>query len=158
MGKRFIVPRSARNYDMDVVSDQTGLLCEDETLTQQQFAEEVNINTLVRRFNVTGELPIDVRRPTFGDFSEVTDFQTAMNAIAEARESFEAMPAEVRREFNNDPQEFLEFTSDDKNLARMRELGLAVPEVVPPVVDPIRVIVEPPEAAPGSGGGDGGVT
>lgn len=137
-----VIGGGASNYDADVVSEETGLKCEDESLAQQQFAEEVDINTILRRFHITGELPENVRVPTYGDFTEVYDFQSAVNAIALARESFEEMPAEVRAEFNNDPGKFVEFCSKPENLERMRKLGLAVPAqpAVPagpaPAVDP----------------------
>lgn len=98
--------------------------------TKQEFAEEVDINTIVRRFGLTGELPVGVPQVMQGDFTTVMDFRGAMDMIVKAREMFDAMPAEVRAEFSNDPAEFLAFTSDEKNRARAMELGLVRPEVV----------------------------
>lgn len=146
--------RSAYNYDRDIASLSSGLICDDESLTQQNFAEEVDINTLVRRFHLSGEMPGDVRPVTYGDFTGVSDFHSAANAIALARESFDRMPAELRRKFNNDPQEFVAFCSDESNLEEMRKLGLAVakPEAEP--VAPVVPAVIPPAVseAPGAPG------
>lgn len=106
-------------------SDATGLDCSVEpSLTKQAFAEECDINTIVRRFGITGQLPENVRMPTYGDYTDVVDFKTAMDAMALARESFEAMPAQVRERFENDPQKFVEFCSDEKNRDEAVKLGL----------------------------------
>lgn len=119
-----IALRSAWNYDADKVSADTGLSCQDEDQTKQEFKEECDINTILKRFNITGQLPTDVRMPSFGDFSTVHDFQTAVNAIAEANEAFDEMPAEVRARFGNDPGAFVAFCSEPKNLDEARRLGL----------------------------------
>lgn len=123
--------RSPYNYDMNRAGDESGLKCEDSTLTKQSFAQEVDINTIVNRFKITGELPTNVRMPTYEDFTGVYDFHSAMNAIAIAREAFDKMPANVRTRFNNDPAEFVAFTDDKNNLAEARKLGLVPPEELP---------------------------
>lgn len=122
--------RSAYNYDQDEASVEAGLLCADESLAIQSQRDEADINTIVRRFGITGQLPVGLRLPTFGDFDEVFDFQSAQNALVEADRAFMAVPAEIRMRFGNDPQRFVEFCSDEKNLPELRKLGLAVPEVV----------------------------
>lgn len=144
-------PRNGGAFDRDAVSLSAGLEGGVDDMTQQQFGEECDINTIVRRFKLTGEMPVGVRPPVFGDFTEVMDFQTAMTAVREAQEAFNALPAEVRYEFHNDPQRFVEFSSDVKNLPRLRELGLAVPEAVPePPPEPLRVTVVDPAPASSS--------
>lgn len=141
--------RSAYNYPMDAVSRETGLACTDVTRTQQQFAEECDINTIIRRFGLTGELPENLRVPQSGDFTSVHDFQSAMNAVRAAEEAFMEMPADVRERFNNDPGRFLAFVHDDKNRDEAAKLGLLVPPAVPP--EPLEVVVRekkaPKEAA-----------
>jgi len=124
--------RSPFNYDRDSVSESSGLRCDDVSLTKQSFAEEVDINNIVRRFGLTGELPVGVRMPTYADFTGVSDFQSALNAIVSARESFETMPAHVRAEFHNDPARFVDFCSDPGNRDRAIKLGLIVPPPAPP--------------------------
>lgn len=145
--------RTAFNYDRDAASNESALECRDPSLTKQEFLKDADINEIVRRFNLTGQLPQGVHPPTFGDFDEVFDFQTAMNAIAVARQSFEAMPAEVRARFLNDPQLFVEFCSDESNLPEMRKMGLAVPAEASPPDD----AKESPSGDSGaSGGGSSG--
>lgn len=103
--------------------------CKEPTLAQQQFKDDADINVLLERFKVTGQLPEGVRLPTYGDFSQVVDFRTAQDAIRRASASFMDLPANVRARFQNDPQEFLEFCSNKDNLPELRKLGLA-PEAV----------------------------
>lgn len=147
--------RSAYNYDRDLASDESGLRCEDVSLAKQSFAEECDINTIVRRFGVTGELPTNVRMPTYGDFSTVVDFQSAMNAIASANESFDAMPAEVRSRFHNDAGEFVDFCSREENRAEAIKLGLVLPKAAALAPSPVEVVVVTPKA-PAGGAPNGG--
>jgi phage internal scaffolding protein len=139
------------NYDASKVSKDAGLKCVDRSLAQQSAADECDINTIVKRFHLTGQLPENVRVPSYSDFEGVFDFQSAMNAIVEAERSFMKMPADTRARFLNDPQRFVAFCSDEKNLEEMRKLGLAVPKeepVVPAPVVPDAVVapVAKPEA------------
>lgn len=116
--------RSAYNYDPDEVSKATGLDFEgQETMTQQQFAEECDINTIVKRFGLTGQLPNGINMPQSGDFTEVTDFHTAMNLVREAEQAFLQIPGDVRARFNHDPAEVMKFLDDDKNRAEAIALG-----------------------------------
>lgn len=128
-------------YNVDPTSDGEafGLACKDPSLADQSQAEEADINTLVRRFGLTGQMPVNVRVPVFEDFDEVFDFHTAMLAIKQAESSFAQMPADVRARFDNNPGRFVDFCTavspDGKtlaNLEEMRKLGLAVEAVKPP--------------------------
>lgn len=116
--------RGAFGYDVDAASDEAGLRCEDETLALHSMAEECDINTIVRRFGLTGELPQGLRMPEYGDFTAVVDYHTAMNAIREAEAVFNQMPAEVRLRFDNNPGHFVDFCADDENYDEAVKLGL----------------------------------
>lgn len=119
--------RTEFNYDRDAASLESGLRCDDVSLAKQSFADEADINTIVRRFGLTGQLPSGVEAPTYGDFVGVFDFHSAMNAVAQARESFDKLPADVRYRFNNDPGQLVDFCSDEANRAEAEKLGLVVP-------------------------------
>lgn len=122
--------RTAWNYDRDAASLESALVCADESLAVQSEAAEADINTIVRRFGLTGQLPQGVRPPMFGDFTQVMDYRSALDAVIAADEAFMEMPADVRKRFHDDPQEFVAFCSDEKNLEEMRKLGLAIPAPV----------------------------
>lgn len=117
--------------EAEVMSNATGLECKDPSKAVQSEKEEADINTIVRRFGIGQVVPQNVRAPLVGDFTGLFDFQSAMNAIVEAERSFMAMPADVRKRFGNNPQEFVLFCSDEKNLDEMRKMGLAVPKKEP---------------------------
>lgn len=142
--------RAQHNYDTDKASEDVGISFEGTvTMTQQSLSDETDINNIVRKFGLTGELPDDFRAPQYGDFSDVTDFQTAMNAVREAQVSFMEMPADLRYRFANDPQRLLEFLADDKNRAEADALGLLQkpPEVTRDAVnaiDELRQAMTPP--------------
>ena len=123
--------RNPYNYDADEASRVSGLECLDAGRTQQQFAEESDINTIVRRFGLTGQLPDEVRVPQSGDFTGIVDYQSAMNAVRQAEEGFMELPPDLRYRFGNDPQRLLEFMEDGSNLEEARKLGLVnkAPEV-----------------------------
>ena len=67
-----------------------------------------------------------MRVPQFVDFEETFDFQSSMNVIRAAEEAFNAMPAEVRDRFQNDPGRFLEFANDASNYDEALKMGLAI--------------------------------
>lgn len=122
--------RTPYNYDRDAASTDSGLRCEDPSLAVQDQRDEVDINTIVRRFGLTGKLPEDVRAPTYGDFTGVGDYQSALNAVLAADAAFMEMPAEVRARFDNDAAKFVDFCSDKANAEEMAKLGLLSPEAV----------------------------
>ena len=126
--KKPVFLRSAFNYDTDQASDEAGLKCSDESLTQQQFKEEADINTIVDRFLRSGVLPTPVNMPQYVDYEGVFDFQSAMNVVRAADENFMRLDAKVRARFNNSPQEFLEFFANPENTEEAIRLGLAIPQ------------------------------
>lgn len=132
MSKKPVVPflRSTYNYDMNEAGDESGLKCEDPSLTQQHQAEETDINYIVNRYLRTGELQQRSLPPMQGDFTEAPDMQTAMNLVVEARNAFMEQPADVRARFGNDPVEFVNFCSNEKNRDELRKMGLWSPEAV----------------------------
>lgn len=133
--------------------ERTGTDTGDDTPTIQSAKDEADINVMVRRFKITGVISGVSMPPALTEFAEAFDFQSAMNVIRRATESFSAMSAETRAEFNNDPARFVSFCSSKdgkgklKNLERMREMGLAVPEKAP-VASPAPLKVEVVNPAP----------
>lgn len=121
------------------------LECLDPSLAQQSFKDDVDINVMLEKFKVTGVMPSGVVMPTYGDFSGVSDYRSAVEAITKANNAFMDMPANVRNRFDNDPQKFLEFCANPENRAEAERLGLVpkVPEPVPPEPMLVKVVSEP---------------
>ena len=136
-----ILVRGPFAYDVDLVSQDSGLRCLDDSLTVQSDKDDADINTLVRRFGITGTMPQLERLPINEDFVPIVDYHSALNQLRAADEDFMRLPADVRARFNHDAGAFVSFCSDSANLPELRSLGLAppavveeVPVVVPPVV------------------------
>jgi phage internal scaffolding protein len=124
-----ILIRSAFDGLSDEVSHATGLECLDPTLTQQQFADEADINTIVNNFLRSGELPDEVSKPRFGDFTGTVDnYHDALNLVIAADEAFSELPAKIRARFDNDAGKYVDFFNDPKNRAEAEELGLIHPQ------------------------------
>ena len=97
------------------------------SLTQQQFRDECDINKIMDRYLRTGVLsdPLDKRgTPKYGDYADLGNYMDHMNKVVEANEMFEALPASIRKRFNNNPGDLIEFVMDENNRAEAELLGL----------------------------------
>lgn len=124
--------RSATTLDADAISLMTGHHFDDqESRTQQHFKDEVDINTIVRKFGVTGTAPASLDLASYGDFSQVESYHDAMNALIASQQAFESVPAHIRKYFDNDPSAFVEFTTNPENHSQLKEWGLINPNPEP---------------------------
>ncbi len=124
MSKNAIFLRTPYNYDKDAASNESGLHCEDASLAQQHFKEECDINTILQKFNITGLLPEQTLSPRYGDFTGIGDYHTAMNRVLAVQDEFEALPAQIRARFENDPAQLIEFLENSDNRPEAEALGL----------------------------------
>ena len=141
MSKNLPFLRTPYNYDRDAASNESGLACEEPSLTQQHFKDETDINNILRQFNVTGLLPESPLSPRYGDFSGIGDYQSALNAVIAAESEFEALPAQIRARFNNDPAALIDFLDDDNNREEAVKLGLLDQPKAESTVTPLDVTV-----------------
>lgn len=93
-------------------SEQFATYNDGVSIVQQHFKEDVDVNTIVRRFGITGEMPFGASGGVYGDFTEVTDFESARARILRAEEGFLRLPAEVRERFGNDPGAIVRFAQE----------------------------------------------
>jgi phage internal scaffolding protein len=115
------------NYDRDTVSIETGISCPEPSLAQQHCQEDVDINNIIYKYTQTGILPIGSQEPTYGDFSMVNDYHTALTAIKNAQNAFNELPANLRERFANDPANLIDFLNDLNNRQEAEKLGLINP-------------------------------
>lgn len=125
-----IFPRfkSAYSDKEPCVVDFTG----EVSLTKQSFRDECDVNNIMARFEATGNIShLAMGTPRYGDFSDCLDYQTSLNRLQEAQESFMALPAPLRARFQNDPGRLLDFLNDPQNRSEAVSLGLidSSPEV-----------------------------
>lgn len=128
--------RTPYNYDTDAATNESGLHCEDATLTQQHFKDECDINNILRQFNITGLLPESPLSPRYGDFTGISDYHTALNQVIAAENEFMGLPAQIRSRFDNDPAKLIEFLENSDNKDEAIKLGLVQQhEELPQVVE-----------------------
>lgn len=122
----------------ELMSLDTGLDCsEDLDRAVQSEKNDADINEIMRRFGRTGTVPTPHEIPFYGDFSDVTDYQTALNDLRAAQDAFSALPSKIRNRFENDPAQLLNFIHNDANYDEAVEIGLIPPkEVAPPPAPP----------------------
>jgi phage internal scaffolding protein len=100
-----------------------------ESMTQQHFQEETEINNILRSHDRNGVIEhIHRGNAIYADFSEITDLSDALHQIKEAQAEFLNIPSKIREKFQNDAGQFFKFASDPNNLDQLREMGLANPE------------------------------
>lgn len=91
---------------------------------QQQFSKDCDVNEIMRKYAVTGELPQPNVAPVYGDFSELGQYYETWNKIASANSAFHGLPKDIRRRFNNDPRELIQFMDNPDNRQAAESLGL----------------------------------
>ena len=133
--------RTPYNYDRDAASNESGLACEEPSLTQQHFKDETDINNILRQFNVTGLLPEAPLSPHYGDFTGIVDYHSALNAVIAAEDDFMALPAQLRARFENDPAQLIDFLDDENNRSEAEQLGLLEVPKAESTVTPLDVTV-----------------
>ena len=97
--------RTPYNYDRDEVSKNTALVCEDESLAQQNMKAETDLNVMIRKYGV---LPAqEVNWKEFDATVIPKDYHELQNMMKEADAAFLSLPGEVRAKVDNDPEKFL---------------------------------------------------
>lgn len=101
------------------------ILPEGDSRTRQEFKDEVDINKILERYQRAG---IDVFRQnhqaTWADVPAL-DFREALELVRDAEQTFSELPSSLRKKFNNDPAQYMEFVQNPDNIEEMIELGLA---------------------------------
>lgn len=97
--------RTPYNYDRDEVSKNTALVCEDESLAQQNMKAETDLNVMIRKYGV---LPAhEVNWKEFDATVIPKDYHDLQNMMKAADAAFLSLPGEVRQAVDNDPEKFL---------------------------------------------------
>lgn len=101
------------------------------SLTQQEFKESCDINNILAKFSVQAQalgVPVSQLMPqdqgTYGDFSQLDDFQTAQNKIAFLNDQFSNLPSSVRRHFGDNLNNFINALSDPSRIDELGDLGV----------------------------------
>ncbi len=130
--------------------------------TKQCHKDECDINKIMARFDKTGTISHLAKfEGVYADYSDF-DFHEQTNKLTQGREIFDALPAEIRREFGQSPAAFFEFVNDPENIDHLREKlpdlakpGQQLPAEASPTADHEAAVAaasepasEPPEVTP----------
>lgn len=110
--------------------------------TKQSDREEADINSIVAKYNRTGEQPGMKHLPQYGDDTASTTLHESMNIVRNAEAAFASLPSEVRDAVNNDPGALLDLVADPEQ----RELAIKLKLIDEPEASP--VVETPTEPAP----------
>lgn len=113
-----------------VQHDPVDFVPQGPSLTRQEFADECDINVLMAQYEKTGVINhFNSAEPKYYDLTEMPDtLMGSLEHMKNAEEAFMRLPAHVRREFQNDPLDFVIYATDPNNIGQLREWGLAAPE------------------------------
>lgn len=116
--------------DLDFPADDP----KSKSMTQQNFAEEVDVNTIVNRAIKSGVLADSAsmagRVAIFGDFSGVGDFKSCLDKVIAAQGAFNDLPLDIKQRFNFDPGAIIDFLADPKNVEEAVKLGLLPKSII----------------------------
>lgn len=101
----------------------------DETFTQQSLATETDVNVIMRRFGATGGSPVMNPGGMYGDFTGITDFESALGRVDAARAAFMQLAPEVRERFENNPALLLDYAQGMSPEELAKDLGFVIPKV-----------------------------
>lgn len=115
--------------------------------TKQSFKAECDINTIMAKYQSTGQMPqLNLGNPQYEDTTGY-DFQEAAQLVASAKSQFNELPSSLRNRFENDPAKFLNFTSNPNNRVELAQMGLLTPEATSAILSP-QVSADKPLAPP----------
>lgn len=101
------------------------LKCLDPSRTKQADKNKCDINLIMKKAYAGHQIQhVNKIQGQYGDFSEVNDYSSALNAIILANDAFAGLSSQVRKKFNNDPSQLLNFVENSKNMAEAIKLGL----------------------------------
>lgn len=116
------------------------------TLVEQNHKAETDINNIVKKH--AGNLELIAKNQQLVEFTmddiPTNDFQEMMQIMVNAKEAFQQVPSQIRKEFDNDAAKYLDFVRNPENKDRLIELGLAhAPEEIDK--SPIPVVIKESE-------------
>lgn len=110
---------------------QVAVNCEgDPGRTKQSQKDQCDINFIMAKYLKSGNVDHLAKYQGRYGYAEAITYREALDTVIRAEEMFADLPSEVRTRFDNNPEKFLEFAQDEKNLPEMRKLKLAHPEIV----------------------------
>jgi hypothetical protein len=95
---------------------------DDPGLTEQHHVADCDINNIMAKF--APQVLNSFSPGSYGDFSELPDYHTALSTVRRIDDMFMDVPANVRAAFDNDPAKFLAAFEDESSRQKLVDLGL----------------------------------
>lgn len=111
------------------------------SLTDQSLKKSCDINVMMAKFAKTGIAPISNKSPRFADVSNVKTLSEMYELSQIAQETFQELPAKVRKLMNNDASKLENFVLDEANKEICLKHGLLVQEKAPKKPQPQEVVI-----------------
>lgn len=122
-----VIWKTPYNHDVDYEAVRLALTCDDLSLTQQNFKDQVDINRIVEGFTRTGELPLIPMPLQYADLATMDDYHTMANKLAETNALFYKLPPDIREEYSNNPGAWLQDVNEKLaagDIEPLRDMGL----------------------------------
>lgn len=102
------------------------------SITQSEFAPELDINRLVEK-HIKGGIPFpSAAQNNYADVSDLADFQSSMEIVTKAQETWMDVDARIRRHFGDRVENFLNALHDKSRKDELINLGIyKKPEPLP---------------------------
>jgi len=101
-----------------------------ESRTKSEYAADLDRNEIMRKYEHFGVMPHELREQGFyADVSNIPNYQDSLIAVQNGKQAFMTLPARIRKRFGNDPQNLLDFLSDDNNYEEAVKLGIIKPDL-----------------------------
>lgn len=103
-------PCSLHGYDARALGRATATDTGTESKVQQHLGNEVDINTIVRRFGATREVPVGMGAGVYGDFTglgDLVDIRDVRSMLERADDAFMRLKPETRERYGNDPSQLI---------------------------------------------------
>lgn len=106
--------------------EHKGIIFPSDSLAQQHFKQECDVNFIVDRYVKTGEMEhLSSVEPHFADVSDIpTDLFAAYEKVAVAEAAFMDLPSGLRKELNNDPAALSDWLMNPDNRQAAVQYGL----------------------------------
>lgn len=100
-------------------SDESKIFFLDESLTQQHFKDECDLNVIMKRFGRVSDTAFldylnSFPKGRYGDFGDLPDYRTALDVVRSTEAEFEALPNDFKKQFDFNVERYLDYVSNLK--------------------------------------------
>ena len=91
------------------------------SLTVQEQKESTDINNILKRFTKTGLIDhVNENEARYGEFAGIS-YHEHLTIVRDVQRTFNELPSDVRAQFDNNPQEWIEHISVPGNVEDMKD-------------------------------------